>query len=161
MAVTYADSWHYRRRRPLRPVDEDEARARHERGAVYTAVLTGEDGRPTAFVQLQEASGHASVTFLDERGRTYLVYSFRRPEGADRLFLDRSSHVTYREGGERDDEVAQEVTSQYDPDGHVRDVVKDHLAQTAQEREQVEDVTRNWEPVPAFGDYASIARVER
>src|SRR5918998_5568452 len=104
-----------------------------------------------------------AVTFLDEAGRQYMEYSFTKKD-EKRLFLGRVFIWTYPSDDPKlslGDSVKREDI-RYREDGYVKRIVID-------ETEAVKDTTEypdvpvddNWEPVPEFGDYRSLARKER
>lgn len=155
-AVQYADRWLTRRGKPGAPIDEDEARRRHESGKLYTVVL-GDPERPAAYLDVRNETGFVGVHFLDDAGRPYLTYHFARdPNSDDDLFLEQA---TYREYV--GDEVVRGDAYTFAPDGRVVKEHKDYLLHEAERGETRDDVSSNWEPVPEFGSYESIARVER
>ena len=156
MTVTYAEKWSRRKRAPHRPLDPAEALRRHEAGEPYVALLS--DGeRPFAFVTLHLKLGAVAVGFLDEQLREELDYTFAVPEGSDRLFLQRSVMRVFGD----DDQVAYTETYFFRPDEPV-EVHKTDAASQLRETFKVEaDLAANWEPIPEFGRYESIARKER
>jgi hypothetical protein len=154
--VQYADRWLTRRGRPGAPLDADEARRRHEEGKLYTVVL-GDPERPTAYLDVRNETGFVGVHFLDDAGRPYLTYHFARDPGSDDdLFLEQATYREY-EG----DEVVRGDAYHFEPDGKVVKEHKDYVQREAERGETRDDVSSNWEPVPEFGSYESIARVER
>jgi hypothetical protein len=154
--VQYAERWLSRRSRPGPPIDADEARRRHEAGELYTAVL-GDPERPTAYLDVRLETGYVGVHFLDDGGRPYLTYAFAREPGSDDdLFLQQATYREY-EGGE----VVRGDAYYFEPDGRVVKEHKDYARREAERGETRDDVSSNWEPVPEFGSYESIARVER
>ena len=67
----------------------------------------------------------------------------------DQPGLDRSESSSYE-------------TVRYRDDGYVKRVVKNKLDQFQETVEYTDvPVDANWEPIPTFGDYGSIARHER
>lgn len=80
------------------------------------------------------------------------------------MFLDTAYYRTfdgdaYFEGDKAN--ITQIETFYFYPDGRVVTVLADHVKNTTQRAEQVMDVSKNWEPTPEFGHYASIVRLER
>jgi hypothetical protein len=154
--VQYADRWLSRRGRPGAALDADEARRRHEAGELYTVVL-GDPDQPTAYLDVRNEVGFVGVHFLDEARRPYLTYLFARdPNSDDDLFLEQATYREY-EG----DEVVRGDAYYFEPDGKVVKEHKDYVQEEAERGETRDDVSSNWEPVPAFGSYDSIARLER
>jgi hypothetical protein len=155
-AVQYAERWLSRRGRPGPPLDPEEARRRHEAGELYTVVL-GDPERPTAYLDVRLEAGFVGVHVLDDARRPYLTYLFARdPNSDDDLFLEQ---VTYREYD--GDEVVRGDAYYFERDGKVVKEHKEYVRREAERGETHDDVSSNWEPVPEFGSYESIARVER
>jgi hypothetical protein len=162
--ITYCFKWNVRRKRPGVTLSEAEARARHAKGDEYTAVIAppAGNGYPILVTPVWK-NDFVAVTFLDEVGRQYMEYSFTRNDET-RLFLDRVFIWTYPDDDPKlhlADSVKREDI-RYREDGYVKRIVID-------ETESIKDTTEysgvpvddNWEPVPEFGDYRSIARRER
>jgi hypothetical protein len=156
MDVTYAEKWSRRKRAPHGPLDRAEALERHEAGEPYVAILN--DGeRPFAFVTLHLKAGAVAVGFLDEQLREELDYTFAVPEGSDRLFLQRSVMRVFGD----DEQVAYTETYFFRPE-EPTEVHKTDAASQVRHTFKVEaDLATNWEPIPEFGRYESIARRER
>ena len=155
--VTYADRWSNRKGRMVRPLTEDEAQGRHDRGQLYTAVL-GDSERPEAYLEVRLEAGFVGVHFLDEKLRNHLTYLFTRsPEGQGDLFLEQVTRRVYNDSGDptHDEHYVFEGPNQ----AHVEK--RDHATQEAETYDLETDLSQNHEPPPAFGDYDSIARVER
>jgi hypothetical protein len=156
--VTYAERWLDRRPDDVENLDEDEARSRHEKGKLYTAIL-GDPSEPRAYVDVRLERNFVGVHFLDEEGRNYVTYLFGKPKGQDKdqLFLEQA---TWRVFGEND-QVLRGETYFFKPDGKIVLDVTDFVSRESQKGEKTDDVSGNWEPVPEFGEYDSIARLER
>jgi hypothetical protein len=155
MAVSYCERWNRRTMGPIYPLSETEARARHEAGRLYTAVMSGEEF-PT-LVEVYLLDGYVGVKFLESHGRPALAYVFRMQD--DRLFLHQVDVATVNEAGK----VVAAETTVISPDGTVEIQRFDNVAGTMTSSGPATgtDVSHLWEDVPAFSDYASIARRER
>jgi hypothetical protein len=154
-AVSYARGWFRARKRLTDPLTHAQARALHDAGALYCALI-GDPQRPNCFLEL--GRGFAGVGFLDERLREVLSYQFQvRAPG--RLFL---SMATWREFDGTSDAVRQGTTHVFQEDGRVairrETFLPAHAAETAEGRV---DVGGHWEDAPRFGDYDRLVRVER
>jgi hypothetical protein len=153
--VTYARSWFRARKRPTDALTESQARALHEAGQTYVALL-GEPERPTCFLEL--GRGFVGVGFLDDRLRETLSYQFQE-RAPERLFL---SMATWREFDGTSDTVRQGTTHVFQEDGRVairrETFLPAHAAETAEGRV---DVGGHWEDVPRFGTYDRLVREER
>lgn len=153
--VSYARSWFRARKRPTEVLTEAQARALHDAGQTYVALL-GDPQRPTCFLELWR--GGVGVGFLDERLREALSYQFQE-RAPGRLFL---SMATWREFDGTSDTVRQGSTHVFQEDGGVamrrETFVPAHSAETAEGRA---DVSGHWEDAPRFGAYERLVRVER
>ncbi|CAL9460181.1 hypothetical protein SUDANB95_02607 [Actinosynnema sp. ALI-1.44] len=138
----------------------EEARERDERGTLYTAVV-GDRNAPEALVEVVRPD-YFGVYFPDHLGRQWQKFTFRRVDD-DRLFLESIIRWQYGDDEARllsQAELIEEID--YREDGTVHRQVRDKRAQEKQDtdyRDVALDI--NWEPVPEFGDWASITRFER
>jgi hypothetical protein len=155
-SVTYAERWSDLVPGPVDDLDDEQARQRHESGELYTAILS--DGfTPRAYLEVRLEVGFVAVHFLDDERRNHVTYVFGREKGEDQLFLQRA---TWREFG-ADSQVARGQTFYFKRDGTIYLEEKDYERREATRGEKQDDVSGNWELVPAFGRYESIARLER
>jgi hypothetical protein len=155
VTVSYCERWNTRQRAPIFDLSEDEARARHDSGELYTAVL-GDPGTPT-LVEVFLNEGYVGVRWLAPQGRDAMRYAFRRTD--DRLFLSEVTINTLNADGK----VIEAESTLIRPDGSVEVSRFDNLNRTVQAAEPTtsKDVSAMWEAIPQFGDYASITRRER
>ena len=154
--VTYGRKWNFRRHEPVYPISASAAAARDARGDHYAVALPGTSPVPEAVIEVAWRQDHAGVWFLDGQGRQTLLYEFRR--AGDRLFLHSVTEWDYT-GGDSATRVAER---RYREDGQVRRIVTDDDAPEHVTEDRWEtDVAGHWEPVPAFGDWASLARRDR
>jgi hypothetical protein len=155
VAVSYCERWNNKQKKPIFPMSADEARARHERAELYTAVL-GDHETPT-IVEVFLNEGYVGVRWLEPHGKDAMRYAFRRV--GDRLFLTEVAINTVSADGK----VVQAESTLIKPDGTVEVSVFDNVNRTVKTAEPTtgNDVTAMWEPIPQFGDYASITRRER
>jgi hypothetical protein len=138
-----------------RPMPLDEARALYDRRGLHTALVLRE-GQPYAAIESQNDA--ISVTFFDPEVRDYLRYWFREL-APGRLFLEQATYREY-DGGSRD--ASTQTIYLFKPDGEIR-INVDHLDKGLKDIGvpcQV-DVSGNWEPYPAFGEYAGLLRTDR
>lgn len=138
------------------PLDPETARKRHERGELYAAIL-GNPERPWAHLNVRLEVDYVGVTFLDEELREYLSYSFSDAPDGGGLFLGQATRRYFDSSGE----LAHDEHYIFDwPDiAHVSK--RDYVAKMRETYDVETDMRENLEPVPAFGDYESIARYER
>ncbi|WP_433213856.1 hypothetical protein ACQP00_02840 [Dactylosporangium sp. CS-047395] len=162
MTVSYCRRWNTLLHAPIEPMTEEEARAADAAGTLYCAVVGGPH-EVDAVVEVVRGHGYFGVYFFDahERQKTKFEFS-RRPGGG--LFLKAVIAWQYP-----DDQPRRQINEssridevQYQPDGVVRHIVRDKIAdeKTTTDFQDV-PLDINGEPEPAFGDWASIARFDR
>ncbi|MCA1691748.1 MAG: hypothetical protein LC733_05935 [Actinobacteria bacterium] len=157
MTVSYSRRWNDVRKKPMQPIQEDEARRMHEAGQPYVAYVHGVDARRDAVVEVALFSPTVVVYFLDERGKRTIHYAFRS-DGQGGLFLDEFGWRNYAHDGQ----ITLSEIHRFSEDGSVS--VARTNATTDREttwEEKLEDTALLLEPIPAFGDYESITRFER
>jgi hypothetical protein len=120
---------------------------------------------PWASVSLN--AGNASVIYLDEYQRPYMVYSFSGSYDPSHLFLN-SLHYFEYEGEdfkERDESIA-DTEYGFRPNGQLivyKEYTKEdgHRYESEQAATHPVNVSSNWEPYPPFNQYASLVRMKR
>jgi len=158
MSYSYAEKWSRSYKEAIKPLTEAEARKRHEKkGALYT-VLLGDPARPSTIVEIVSQDS-IQVEFYDETLRRLGYYQFV-VQSNGQLFMVAAGF------NEFDDNNRMPIWSRrfsFKPDGRVMSFEVDHVKDPDKETvgEKTVDVSLNWEPYPAFGDYASIARFDR
>jgi hypothetical protein len=160
--VSYGERWNPMLGRPVDEIFPDEARRRYVDGPWFTAVI-GNRARPESYIEIDPEKGFFGVHFLDTRGSVWLKYSFRRVDGR-RLFLERVTRWLYPEDGQRhvnmDAVLVEKVHLR--PDGTVeRTTVDNRTGEGRKERLADVPMDASWEAVPEFGDFDSIARLDR
>jgi hypothetical protein len=154
--LTYADRWNAAYGTPGIPLPEDEARRRHEARQRYAAFL-GDPERPRVAVDLQLDEDLVQVLFLEDDRRWTMKYVF--VVVSRQLWLEQ---VHLREWL-RDGRLRFDSTT-FRPDGRVyaeRGIDRDPAKEVARGRFDPGSLAFLREPIPAFGDYLSIARAER
>jgi hypothetical protein len=154
MEIYYCSGWFFARKRATEIWDEATARAAHEARTPYAAVL-GSVASPHAVVTVM--GDCVAVSFLDDRLREHVDYEFYE-KLPGRLFMSRAVFRKYV--GDSDRLREAEVYTIRD-DGRVTVGREDILRRAAESMDTQTDVSIFWEPYPSFGDYASIARLER
>ncbi|WP_433336095.1 hypothetical protein [Spirillospora sp. CA-294931] len=162
--VDYCFKWNYADGVPGEPLTEAEAQTRDDTGEEYTAIMPSRPGAASpTLVTLVRKTGVVVVTFLDDPGRKAVEYTFIK-KAHENLFLARAHIWTYPndEPGLRLSDSSTHETVCYREDGFVKRAVKNKLERSQETIEHTGVlVDANWEPIPAFGDYRSIARFER
>ncbi|MCL8015118.1 hypothetical protein [Streptomyces sp. AS02] len=161
MIWTYCEQWNNLTEKPMTPLTPEQAEARHASGELYTAVSSpAEQSTPTLRVEMRLETGYASVIFMDESGRDTLDYTFTLINGS--LFLETATSRSYGNSQERGGYADADRTETYEftTDGVMQRAIEEEGGESKESRHGV-DVSSNWEPVPAFGAYASLIRRER
>jgi hypothetical protein len=157
--ATYAERWNGHLGKAMRPLSEQDARRRHESGELYT-VLLGDADAPFAVLEVRLEADFVGVHFLDEQRRKYLDYLFGRPAAAradGMLFLEQATHRVF----DADGQPLAGTLYVFDPSGLVQVEEKDYAKREVERYKLEKDLSANWEPIPEFGNYESIARIER
>lgn len=159
MQITYCEQWSRNYLHPHNPLTEQQARERHQRNELYTALL-GEPMRPNCFLEFS-AYRSVCVEFLDQSLRTYRLYSFSE-EDETKLFLEQVviRQFVHATGAQSDGDVYY-----FKLDGRL---FVEHYCVGAtapsvmiSSEEKRADITHNWEPCPEFGHYEGLARFDR
>ncbi|MGW5052725.1 hypothetical protein [Actinokineospora sp. NPDC004072] len=162
--VDYCFKWNYADSAPGEPLTEDEARVRDAAGDEYTAIMPPRTGaKSPTLVTVVRKTGVFVVTFLDAPGRKSTEYTFMRKTG-ESLFLARVHLWKYpdEQAGLRLSDASSHETVTYREDGYVKRLIRNKVDRVQETVEYTDvPVDANWEPVPAFGDYRSIARYDR
>lgn len=157
---SYCRRWNFLHSRPIDPCTEEEARRRDTAGESYSAVI-GDPAAPDRIIEVARPNC-IGVWFFDPRQRQSLHYVFRRSD-ASSLFLGEMIRWEYpNDAALLLNQASKIETLRFGPDGVVHHETRDRIAQ---ERRRVSyrnvNVACHFEPIPAFGDWASIARWER
>lgn len=158
MTLHFCERWFIGHKRPLRMLTEPQARRLHEQGRLYTALLGDDPSCPNRIVEIRLEAMYTGVGFLDQRLREWRVHTFgRRPLRAGWLFKGQTTIRTYF--GDRDD---IQLGTSYLADQSGRVVISTTQMPERQElyHERQCDVSMHWEPVPKFGEYESISRLD-
>lgn len=154
MQIEYCDKWSNIKKKPWNVLDEDTARMYHEKRQSYTAILS-ERGQPTYIVNVTDK--WVSVSFLDDLLRKYLHYDFVVKED-NKIFLRTIMFWEYEE--ETENEIKSMIFG-YQENGHIAMEQRDSKTGEIEERETEDDVSRNWDYYPEFGDYLQLCKEER
>jgi hypothetical protein len=186
--LIYGSRWNNGFSMMLGPLSEQEARVRYEHGlevsiACGVAELAAEpeddldfEGEQPAewelYTELSRRSRRpdqpdlAMVEFYNFWGSRVASYYFDRSDDG-RLFLGQVDEFEFSDNtGFAEDHEWSVLTEHYfRPDGSSSVVIRHALPEGGQDVTQTEytggDVATHWEPVPAWGDWASITRRDR
>jgi hypothetical protein len=161
--VEYCQTWNWRQHRPGVSLSEADARALDAQGEQFIAVLRPVGERQPVLVTVSWQTDCITATFFDDHARMNLKYWFFKVDDS-RMFLRDVSVYDYPndEPRLRQGAATRLEQLQYREDGYAHRTL---INKTEQYKDTSEfrdvPVQKNWEPVPAFGDYCSIARRER
>lgn len=160
MRVTYCVAWSDELREPTDPMPEQDARLLDGQGEPYTVVL-GDPNAPDAVIEVVWKNSFLGVSFVDEEGRTHTMYSFEKVD-ENRLFMVEVGSWTYSENAQFEFDADVVETVLFRPDGYVRRTVDANDSDKIEVTEY-EDVPMdaNWEPMPRFGHWETVARYDR
>lgn len=158
--IYYCVQWFRAQKRPTEALTEPQARKKHDRGELYTA-LVGDLKHPSCFLEFS-AYRSVAVEFLDQALRRYLDYSFQE-KAPNQLFL---SSVRIPEFSNDVDYPIRATVYHFKITGDVAIERYESHADGVGSRivgceERQVDVTNNWEPFPEFGEYEGLARMNR
>lgn len=160
MQVTYCELWSSKRRAPTGPMSAEQARRRDANGESYCAVL-GDPNAPESVIEVVPENKYFNVSFVDGEGRTGTAYGFEKIDNS-RLFLSEITLWTYPQGARSKSQASRVETFEFRPDGYAAQTVDDSSSDQIEKTEKTGvSVDANWEPVPEFGHWASLARYDR
>jgi len=125
-------------------------------------VVLGDPTSPEKIIEVVWENDHVGVVFFDRLQRQAVHYSFRRIDDKT-MFLTSITNWQYPDDNAKlINESCRIESIDYQSDGIVEHEVRDKQADEIR-RTKYRDVNTdiNWEPVPTFGDWASITRFER
>lgn len=158
---SYCKEWNYVTAKPIDAISEERARSRDAEGSQYAVLFHTSSGDVERSLTIVWQNEYIGVDFLDEVGRPVLHYSFQVIRN-NWMFL---SQVTIHEWGQSGRWLSDSLsfeTYHYKQDGTVAREVADQRAKRVARETRVDvPVDVHWEPVPEFGDWASIARYDR
>lgn len=160
MQVTYCEVWSDQLRSPVDVISEATARERNAKGKHYCVVL-GDAASPQAVLDIAWENSYLGVSFIDEEGRTHTKYTFRKMESG-KLFLTDVTAWNYPEGAQFEFEADVIESAEFRPDGYASRTLDDSSSDQVKKTEYTDvPVETNWEPIPEFGHWESVARYDR
>lgn len=160
MQVTYCELWSSKRRKPTGTMSADQARQRDARGESYSVVI-GDPDAPESVIEVVPENKYFNVNFIDGEGRTSAAYGFEKIDDS-KLFLAEVTLWTYPQGARSKSQASRVETFEFRPDGYAAQTVDDSSSEQIETTEKINvSVEANWEPVPEFGNWESIARYDR
>ena len=160
MSWSYCERWNKKLAEPIAPLTEDEARARHGRGELYTAFSTREDGAVSLVVEVRLENGFVGIWDLDEyqrpRWRRVLL------QHGDRMFME--DGILYDYGDSKKlltiSQADRILHRHVEPDGNGWETRHRKGGSTAERAEislkEGRSLEHYWTPVPAFGAYDAV-----
>ena len=128
-------------------------------------VRLAETDQPYANLILND--GNVIVSFLDEYNREYMIYTFDGELEPGQLFLESLHYFEYpNEQWATPARSSADTQYEFTPRGRLtvrREYTKEdgHRYQSEQTAADFVDVTPNWEPAPALGDYTGVLVLKR
>lgn len=151
-------------REVVEPISEAEAQKRWENRGDPFEVILGDPAKPRVSIQANCEDQVYVVNFFDDLARRALTYTFVPSTGRpEQLFLAEITTWEWDSPDKHGPDEATEIHSyEYREDGYVKHTI-DREDADHYDVEELQDVPLdiNWEPVPRFGDWASIARYKR
>ncbi|WP_433205093.1 hypothetical protein ACQP1G_17335 [Nocardia sp. CA-107356] len=159
--VAYCKFWDPDHSRPLGVMSADTARSYDCSGSSYVVVL-GDVASPDAVLDINWRENQFSVSFLDDQKRLQLWHEFRRVDEG-RMFLFTMTSWQYSSDDQRGPDDANVIHAlQLRPDGTVQaDIWDGNTGQCWVSDIAEVSVDMCWEPVPEFGNWASVSRLDR
>lgn len=154
--LNYFTGWFRRKKRPLKALTSKQANQTHQNGELYVVVI-GDPKRPYCFLEIRLKVGFVGVFFLDEEARIALNYLFRHQD-SEGLFLEQIMRRTYVAHADAELKMEHYI---FEKDGRV--VFNEYAKPSSEIRRtyQLTSLAHNWEPIPAFGDYEHIAKLDK
>jgi hypothetical protein len=152
--MTFCSGWFRAKKHPITVWKAQMAADAHERGEPYTVVL---GDPPSCFIEVVGKNRYVGVGFLDTHLREFLSYRFQEKEPG-RLFLTMATHRNF---DAENDHVREGTTYYFEPNGKVIIERVDFKTRVKERSETSSNVEHNWEPMPGFGDYEGVSRIER
>lgn len=152
MHILYCKKWWFMKKKPIDILDEDAARNNHLNGNDYTAVLSQND-KISHIIEFSK--NDILVGFMNDNQDKYLTYAFSKKTEED-IFL----YVAYYHNYEAEKETEVIIFS-FEEDGRLYMEKTNLISGESEERENVTDVSCNWEKFPEFGKYSGLIKLER
>lgn len=160
MEITYCETWSWRMRKPTDVMTVEQARSRHARGESY-CVVTGDPSAPQAIIEIVPENSYIEVSFVDSSGRVHTAYGFSKVDSS-RLFMAEVTVWSYPEGARSKSHASVVESLEYSQDGYMCRSINDKSLDHIKKIEYTDvPVDVNWEPMPEFGRWESIARYNR
>lgn len=160
MKATYCEVWSDELRSPTDVTTEGGARERAARGESFCVVL-GDTASPQAVLEVVPENKFIDVSFVDEGGRTHTALGFT-DMGGGKFFLSDLVMWSYKPGAENMSGAHRIETLEFRPDGYLKRTIDDDSVDHVEVMEYTDvPVDLNWEPEPEFGEWESIARLDR
>ncbi|MBN2991227.1 lytic transglycosylase [Pseudomonas cedrina subsp. fulgida] len=152
--IFYSKFWFRAKRCAIEPINESTARAKHQAGKSYTALI-GSEATPFCFVEMLIDKGMVGVGFLDDEGHEYLTYQFNYLDESQ-LFLSMATHREF-EG----DKVSLGITYIFGRQGDLVIRRERMSLYTVEEAQSTFEPAGNYEVAPKFGDYSGVININR
>lgn len=152
MDITYCKKWWQKKKKIVDEINIDEAMRIDENGENYTAIIWNEKN---IYAVIDVTKNCYFVRFLDELQNQYLVYEFQKKENG-KVFLKGATHFEYNE-----EILSILYVFNFEENGELFMEKTDVINGITEQKEDVVDVSTNWDICPCFGEYEHILRKER
>lgn len=149
--IVYCKEWALFGKEPHCIINESEAEDKHKNGESYVAVVY-EKEKVINVITNNKTS--LTVRFYNDNQENYLLYGFVKRE--NKLFLNLAYHYLYDNG-----EEVETTLFKFKETGELFIERRNNVSGEVEQREDVVDVTCNWEEIPQFGEYQEVLKVER
>jgi len=164
MTWSYCERWNKMLAKPIAPLSEDAARARHERGELYTAFPTKEDGTVSIAVEVRLENGFVGIWDFDRHRRP----SWRRIllQHGDRMFMEDATLYDYGDSTKllTLNQAERIVHRHVEPDGtgfETRRRKGDPMVERTEiSLKDGHSLDHYWTPIPVFGEYDAVTMAD-
>jgi hypothetical protein len=160
MSWSYCERWSKKLAEPMDPLTEDEARARHANGELYTAFSAGDEGAVSVVLEVRLENGFVGIWDLDRcrrpRWRRVLL------RHGDRLFMEDGILYDYSDSDKllTVSQADRILHRHVEPDGtgwQTRRRKGDSTVERAEISLKAGRVLQHyWTPIPEFGEYDAV-----
>lgn len=155
--IEYSKKWFRFKKRPIDILSIEDAKSLHDAGELYTALIKDKD-KYISFIEVNLSEGFIGVSWLDDKLREKLAYSFQKSDNSSRLFL---STAMYWEYMNESNDFIRSSRYTFDINGKVFVEVVNTDEQIKESFETHSDISCNWEDTPSFGEYKNLLKRER
>lgn len=160
--VVYCEGWDPASKSVIGPLSEATARRRDGEGAQYAVLLADQlaGERPVVLIEVCWASHHAAVWLFDEQNRRHARFDHRRLPPLDEARVDRLVLLSTWQWRYADTSAEFDDSVPYHRINHVTNGEYTPSSRNWPQDAPVLDLTKRVRPLPPFGEWARLVRVE-